>query len=252
MHYWDRFDFSDTFYIGSGAVITEQALVDYFTMLPYASYPVICAGIKRMMDGASSHEAMYAFFTSQSEHYLYGNGSPIRNEEFYIPILEHMVASLTLIEARKTVPRAMLEVLQKNRPDTRAADIHFTLSNGTKSSLYELHSEFILIFFHNPDCKSCQELSGRLKNSELLTSLQHAGRLKIVAIYPGTDLDTWRKHLGDFPAQWINGYDHNEEIYGEETYIIRSTPALYLLDRTFRVLMKEPPFDYVEYYFKNF
>ncbi|MDR3261357.1 MAG: DUF5106 domain-containing protein [Tannerella sp.] len=251
MHYWDHFDFNDTAYVGSAAQITEQAIVDYISVLPYASYPVICNGIKHLMDEAEKNEAMYAFFSSQMEHYLFELNSTLRNDELYIPVLEHMASSNTLNEPRKTRPKALLEQLQKNRPDTQAADIHYTLASGAKSSLHDVKAEFILILFHNLDCGNCKELTKQIDASPVIKEMQKRKRLTILAIYPGQDPEAWKKHLAEMPASWINAYDHDAEIHTQEVYALRIIPTLYLVDRNHRVLMKDAPFNYVEYYLNN-
>jgi hypothetical protein len=112
-HYWDRFDFSDTAYVGSAALVTEQAIVDYITVLRYASYQTICDGLKQLMDKAEKYPAMYAFVSSQMEHYLFDTGSALRNDELYIPVLEHLVASDSLTEPRKTRPKLLLLQVKK-------------------------------------------------------------------------------------------------------------------------------------------
>ena len=38
MHYWDHFDFADTAFVGSAAKITEQVIVDFLSVFPYAAF----------------------------------------------------------------------------------------------------------------------------------------------------------------------------------------------------------------------
>ena len=84
MHYWDHFDFADTAFVGSAAKITEQAIVDFLSVFPYASYQISCDGIKRLLDQAQKNRAMYAFFTSKMEQFLFYPNSSMRNEEYFI------------------------------------------------------------------------------------------------------------------------------------------------------------------------
>ncbi|MDR2139764.1 MAG: DUF5106 domain-containing protein [Tannerella sp.] len=251
MHYWDLFNFTDTAFVGSAAGVTEQALANYLSILPYTSYQVICRGLTHVMEEAEKHEAMYAFISTQMERYLFDLNSPMRNEEFFIPVLEQMVASERLNEPRKTRPKQLLSQLQKNRPSTLAANIRYALASGAKSSLHDLKTDFTLILFHNLDCGSCRELTGQIKNSQAITEMQKRRRLTVLSLYPGQDVDTWKKYLSEMPSSWINGYDCDGEIYGQERYVLRVIPTLYLIDRNHQVLMKDVPFNYVEYFMNN-
>ncbi|MDR1746090.1 MAG: DUF5106 domain-containing protein [Tannerella sp.] len=251
IHYWDNFDFSDTAYVNSASAITEQAIVDYITVLPYASYNVIVAGVKHLMDQAEKHPAMYAYFSSKMESYLFDVNSQLRNDEFYIPVLEHLVASDSLNEPRKMRPTMLLAALQKNRPGSQATDIHFTTESGRKASLYDFQTDYTLLMFHNLDCGNCKEMTAQIDASDVVKEMLKQRKLSIVAIYPGQDIEAWRKHLSEMPKTWTNGYDHDAEIGKTETYVLRIIPTLYVLDKNHKIVMKDAPFNYVEFYFNN-
>ena len=251
MRYWDQFDFNDTTWVGSAELISEQALVDYLSILPYSSYNVICEGIKSLLDRADQNQAMYAFFYSRMEFYFTSPNSSLRNEEFYIPVLEHMIASNSLDEPRKVRPNTLLPVLNKNRPGTQAANIHYTMVSGAKNSLSNVKSDYILVVFYDFDCEDCNVLKGLIEKSLVIREMQRQRKLAILAIYPGANMEGWKRSSSQVPASWINGYDHNEEIGREGSYEIRSIPTLYLLDGNYMVIMKEPPFNYVELYLNN-
>jgi hypothetical protein len=251
MHYWDQFDFNDTSWLDNAELVTEQALVDYLSILPYASYSVICGGIQKLLNQADQNQAMYAFFSSKMEYYLSNPNSTLRNEEFYIPVLEHMVASNSLDQPRKVRPNAILPVLQKNRPGTQAAQINYTMTSGAKNSLMNVKSDYILVVFYDFDCEDCYVLKESIEASAVVREIQTVEKLTILAVYPGANMEGWKRSSVEIPASWINGYDHNEEIAREGTYVLRSIPAIYLLDRNYMVIMKEPPFNYVEFYLNN-
>jgi hypothetical protein len=251
VHYWDKFDFSDTTWVGSTELITEQALAEYLSILPYSSYSVICKGIQSLLDRADKNQAMYAFFSSKMEFYLSNPNSTLRNEEFYIPVLEHIVASNSLDQYRKARPNAILPMLNKNRPGTQATDIRYTMVSGAKNSLFNLKSDYILVVFYDFDCEDCNVLKSLIEESAVIKEMQKQKKLTILAIYPGANMEGWKRSSIQVPASWINGYDFNEEIGREGTYILRTIPTLYLLDGNYMVIMKEPPINYVELYLNN-
>lgn len=251
MHYWDHFDFADTAFVGSAANITEQAIIDFFSIFPYTSYQTSCNGIKRLLDQAQKNRAMYAFFTSKMEEFLFYPNSSMRNEEYFIPVLEHMVASDSLDAYRKGRPRVMLAQVQKNRPGMQAADIRYTTENGSQESLYDLKTDFVLVFFHGLDLGNAREVSQMIDVSQPVKQMIAQKKLTILSIYLDMAEEQWKEYLPQMPETWIHGYDKNLDIRQRQTYVLRVLPALYLLDKEHKVVMKEVAFPYIELYLNS-
>ena len=251
MHYWERFDFGDTVNIGSATIVTEQALADYLSVLPYTAYNVAYEGIQHTLSMAERHPATYAFFTSMLERYLFDLNSQLRNDEYFIPVLEHMLTSTVLDDYHKMRPNAILVELQKNRPGTPAANIRYLTPSGAKDSLSRIATEFTLVMFHNLDCGNCRELAAAIDASAVIKDLLGRKLLTVLAIYHGDDLEGWKKHVPQMPRTWIHGYEYGKDIAQNATYALRIIPTLYLLRNDRTVIMRDAAFDYVEYYFNS-
>lgn len=250
-HYWDRFDFRDTVNIGSAAPVTEQALVNYIDILSYAQHEKACEGITHLMDlAADSDSAMYAFFATNMERYLYEPNSPIHNDELFMPVVAHLIASDRLSDVQKVRPNVIRGYLQKNRPGTTAAEIHYRTASGRRQSLSDIRSEYTLLVFHNLGCNACITLIDRIENSAVIKEMQKRKRLQILAIYPDKQLDEWTEHLHEIPSSWLNGFDYNAEIEDKETYILRAIPSVYLLDEKRQVILRDASIPAVERYFQ--
>ena len=63
--------------------------------------------------------------------------------------------------------------------------------------------------------------------------------------------EQWKEHLPQMPETWIHGYDKNLDILQRQTYVLRVLPALYLLDKEHKVVMKEVAFPYIELYLNS-
>ncbi|MDR2120964.1 MAG: DUF5106 domain-containing protein [Tannerella sp.] len=251
MHYWDRFDFGDTVNIGSAAPVSEQAIVDYISTLPYASYGVVYEGIHHTLSMAERHPAMYAFFTSMMERYLFDLNSSLRNDEYFIPVLEHMLSSTVLDDYRKARPGAILFELQKNRPGTQAADIRYATASGARAALSQLTTDYTLAMFHNLDCGNCRQLAAAVDASTVIREMQRRKMLTVLSIYHGDDIDGWTKHVAEMPPSWIHGYDYAREIADSATYALRIIPTLYLFRRDRTVVMRDATLEYVEYFLNS-
>lgn len=237
-HFWDNMDFADTAYIDKPA-ITEQAFADYLAILGAVPAAEGRAAMDRLMDRARADSSMYAYFAGMAEKYLDEPNSPFRNEELYIPVLQNIVSWDRVDELNKLRPESQLQMALKNRVGDRAADFDFMLASGKTMSLNNINSDFIIIYFNNPDCAACAHETEFMRQSPVLNEMIADGKLKIVAIYPDKDLTAWREHARQMPATWLNGYDSSQAIRDSDLYDLRAIPSFYLLDRGKTVLVKD-------------
>lgn len=238
-HFWDNFDFTDTAYI-SLPDITEQAFADYLAPLGLSSPEVASASIKKMLERAESTPAMFEYFTDLYEKYLYTEGSPARNDELYIPVLEYVINSDKVDELNKLRPQSQLKLVMQNRVGHKANDFEFTTPDGKVKKLSDTESFFILLYIYNPGCSTCKEVTSSILNSQTLHTAIQFQMVKVVAIYPDKDLSLWREYLPEMPEKWIHGYDHKLALSGG-LYDLKAIPSLYLLDSDLKVIIKDAP-----------
>ena len=237
-HYWDKFDFRDTMYCHAPE-ITEQAFVNFLNLFRYASKEKISAGVKKLLDSAQVDVVMYNYFYRKGEDYLYNPNSPSRNDEYYIPFLEHIVFSSRVVEQDKVRPRYQLNLAYKNRPGEKALNFIYTLNSGATGNLYSISTKYTLLMFYNPDCKECQMTTAELKRATAISSAVSSGNLKVLAVYADENVEIWKEHVNDVPASWINGYDKTLSVRKNEIYDLKAIPMLYLLDKGKIVLLKD-------------
>lgn len=249
-HYWDNYDFVDTTLI-SKPQITEQALVDFINILPYAmNYSEgVDSLLTRSLRGS---QQMFDHFANLLEKYLYDPNSPMRNEEFYIPVLNHIIANQKLDEIYKIRPRYQLDMAMKNRPGDIAADFVYTRPNGQREKLSQLDAEYTILFFNNPSCFDCVRVKDYMAGSLMISKLLSKERnlvegqvsLAILAIYPDGDLIQWKKT--NYPKFMINGYDAGQKISNNKLYDLKAIPSLYLLNKEKRVVLKDVTIEQIE------
>lgn len=246
-HYWDNVSFADTSLLIKKEV-AEQAWVDYCDLMNHVPLETVSKAIKGLLTKAEQSRRMYDYFTEQADKYLYDPNSPMRNEEFYIPILEAMTTTPLLNDTEKIRPQARLELAQKNRLGTKALNFTYTLASGATSSLYQCAARYTLLFINNPGCHACAETIEGLKQSAIINQLIADKQFKVLGVYPDEELTEWHKHRVDFADEWINGYDKNQTMKMQNLYDLRAIPTLYLLDKNKIVLLKDAPLQVVEQY----
>lgn len=237
-HYWDKFDFADTTFINQ---IDSTKMLTAFAVYATGYIPDSLAYkyMPRLMQRASTSKRMYTYFLMLAEGVLHDPNSPLRNDEKYIPVLESAVQSSLLDEYERMPYEYDLEIARQNRIGRIANDFTYTLASGRTATLHNIKADYTLIFISNPGCPMCREVKEQITTSPMLQELIERKELKVLVIYPDTDLEAWREHLQDYPASWINGYDADQRIEKERLYDLKAIPALYLLDKQKRVMAKD-------------
>lgn len=237
-HYWDRFDFADTLFI---AEIDTAQMLDAFVayVMLISDRPDDCAPMDSLMHRAAGSKPMLRYFTMLTDRVLADPNSPLRNDEFLIPVLETIVESPFYDEYEKIAPAYDLHMAQQNRLGQPANDFRYTLASGASGTLYGLKADYVLLFINNPGCGMCREIREAVTSSPMLGELIERGELKVLAVYPDEDLKEWQEYRDQVPAVWINAYDKGCVIRAKDLYDLKAIPALYLLDREKRVLVKD-------------
>lgn len=254
MHYWDRFDFSNERLI-SRPEITEQAFVDYIHILQnYVPLKDAKKSLHYTLNTMKANDAMYAYFASLFEKYLYEPNSPFRNEEFYLVVLKQLTKSSSLSKAEKSKYKFQLSMVNKNRVGKKAANFNYTLALGETLSLYSIKSDYLLLIFFDPECSTCDAVIRQIKESVSINNAMKMNSptrtmLTVLTVYPGENINEWLNYLPQLPAEWVNAYDQGMVITRKNLYDIHAYPVLYLLDKNKRVILKDSSLEAVEGFF---
>lgn len=237
-HYWDRFDFADTLFLAQAD--TLRMLEDYARYIAVISdRPTDPAPMDTLMRRASASRPMLDYFAMLADKVLHDPNSPLRNDEFYIPVLQAQLAAPWYDEYERIAPEYDLRVAMQNRVGHAANDFRYTLASGATGTLYGLRAEYVLLFINNPGCPLCREIREAITASPMLNEMIERGRLKVLALYPDEDLTEWRAYHDRIPPTWINAYDAGCVIRERNLYNLAAIPSLYLLDSGKVVLVKD-------------
>ena len=262
--FWDDYDFNNVALIHQPD-ITEQKFANFCVTLSRMSEPERSRQVDTLLTRSlRGSRDMFANFMTLAEKYLYDPNSPYRDGELYLPFLQWTIHSKKIEDVWKERPRYQLKLVLENRVGTQAHDFHYiTNGNGsdasskgstkdkasTKGTLYNIKSEYTLIYFNNPECHDCGRVHGYLVASKVFTILLKSGRLKLLALYPDEDLGAWTRHKDEYPSTWIAArYAKKAD---REYYHLPAIPSLYLLDKTKKVLLKDATVEAVEEYLRK-
>lgn len=242
-HYWQGLNYADTAWLGNAPAL-EQVFGDWVALLAQQPADRNTEAVADAITRGNDYPDMQLRLLDLADHYFNDPNSPYRNEGVYIPILRAVLEAPNIADIDKVRPRYQLERAMMNRPGTRAADFAFVTREGYTQRPSDLYTDYVLLYFFNPDCHDCKRVAAYIAGSACLTDLLLKGSLSILAIYPDEELNTWKKYAHSLPQGWIVArYAHPD---ARNAYDLPAIPCLYLLDRNKTVILKDAPVERIE------
>lgn len=233
LHYWQNFDFKVPLW-ETEPEKAEQLFVGYLDILSKSGTSVQ-EEVDSFVRRAYRYPASRLYFSDLVEHYLFNLNSSRHNDTLYISFLKATLASPYLSDDEKFRYRFQLENVRKNMPGKPAADFVYLDRKGQRHRMYDIQSDYLVVFFYNPDCVRCHNAEQYLSGASVF---QNAA-VKVLAIYPGFQTDEWLSEISRLPGSWLDGCSPEGEINNKLLYFIQSSPAIYLLDKHKKVLLKD-------------
>ena len=239
-HFWDAMDFADTLR-SRNRDFMEQNFVNCLSLFPIADTTALAPAVMTLVSRAQTDAGALSLLAETAEKYLYEQDSPLFNEEYYLLFADALVAA-PLPHTKRLRIEAQRTAMRKNRVGTPAANFTFETRDGQRLRLSEAaQGRPMLLLFYDPDCDHCMQTIAELSGSELLNGAVARGDLVVVAVYAGfdgSDRAAWLRTLDRLSSAWTVGFDLGT-IYTRDLYVLRNLPALYLLDASRRVLLKD-------------
>ena len=235
-HYWDNYNFADTLLLKSKEV-TEQGFVNFIDILnrfnldnaskgvahkdiaqkgitrkditqqSIAQKDITQQGIACFTRKAFSNAAAKERFENLIEHYFEDQLSPVRNDRVYLIFLEEMKNSPCFDETEKERIAFKIKTTNKNLPGDIAINFKFKDENGKEHQLSDYKDQKVILYFYDPDCENCHEVSAWLKQQTIPADIKV---LKMIA---------------DNHISYI--------------YSLKNMPTIFLLDKENKVILKD-------------
>lgn len=248
-NYWTNFNFSDTLFLEIPERACEMALVNYADLLSRLPLAKSAPYLEDFLAKASASAAMQNHMAGLLRKYLVNYDSPLRNHELYICAAEYLKEN-ALDEITRYNAMQDAHLLSLNPQGSVAADFTYFLPDNTGVRMHGVESPYTLLFFYNPNCRSCQGIIEALKTSTAINRALETGALTLLAIYTQDDSPVWREFIKETPQGWTNGCDNGMKLISENIYDLRNLPVFYLLDSKKRILVKDLPLSQIEKHFK--
>ena len=250
VHYWDPFikgsdGFpTDTLAIGGVPMADMEKAAGTYASLIRIVPPKVASealvGLSRTLD-EKGDTALFKGVASIVEKYLYDPQSPVRNEDAFGAFCKAASGSPLLKEPEQEVYSKRASLAALAAVGTVAPDFEFIDVRGRRRTLHSVRADWTVLIFGNPDCEACKTIVEVIGENESLSTSVKNGSISIVDIYVDEDIAAWMAASGDFPKDWILGYDPVQAIRSDTIYHLRAIPSIYLLDHDKIILLKDAP-----------
>ena len=164
-------------------------------------------GIACFTQKAFSNAAAKERFENLIEHYFEDQLSPVRNDRVYLIFLEEMKNSPCFDETEKERIAFKIKTTNKNLPGDIAINFKFKDENGKEHQLSDYKDQKVILYFYDPDCENCHEVSAWLKQQTIPADIKV---LKMIA----------DNHISYM-------------------YSLKNMPTIFLLDKENKVILKD-------------
>jgi hypothetical protein len=221
------------------SVYDEAALRAFVLRTPAVNENRALDSLGRILVDASKDSVVFRQTVSFLSEPFSSPNSSYRNQQLYAKILETAIHSNWYNASEKEIAKGKLFLSRQNTIGGVANDFPYTTPGGSVQRMYEIKSNFLLLYFNNPECEACKEMKEALSQSTIINQKLKTGEFKVLSIYMGTDKANWKSHLKDYPKQWLQGISDNDTLHKSKIYDLSAIPTMYLLNKDKKVLLKD-------------
>jgi hypothetical protein len=237
-HHFDTFPWEDERMLHTPVLYNKlRAFAQYiFPLEPKVSTPIVLKVFNESKKNRNMYYALFDFL----EHEFGSIKSPYRKEELYIAMLKDILNLPDLEETRRLRYEYELGLIDRNHAGEQAVDFNILLENGDTITLYDIDTEFLMLYFQHPDCPTCVELRNKMKDMEILNNAIASGKLKIMTVYFEDNENLWRNYLKTRAFKnWTHGWNYDQQIAEKRLYDIRHIPMIMFLDKNKKIIKKD-------------
>lgn len=249
-HMYDNYAWEDERMIGTPIAVNKHK--QFANILYYldaeAGEPYLRAALK----AAKANDKVYFSFFDQLGEILGATKSLYRVEGLYIVMLKDALAYNKTDKVRKTRYEAELMHLDKNLDGSILPNFNLLMANGDTTTLYDVKSPYMLLYFQHPECPTCRQVRTKMKDYPMLNKAIEEGKIVVLTVYFEKDQKVFDNFLkNEANPRWLNSWNYDNQIEKEELFYLVTIPYMFLVDKDKRVIKKDILYNEIEDYVKK-
>ena len=180
-------------------------------------------------DRAKGDEGLMKEFMGEIYNTL-GRAEDYSLQEGAVYLAEKYIAGMPHLWSSKFLEKVLAEIkaFKMNRLGSVAADLTLERADGSSIDLFDISTEYKVLYFYRPNCGVCGQTTPQL--ASIYNRYKELLDMEVVAVNLGKSYSEWINYISTIGTQWENvrGIDGDSgDIYG--SYYLESIPAIYLL-----------------------
>ena len=226
--FWQDYSLADTTQACQDSI--RKHFPDFLRLLEQADSTTADKAVASFISPSRATPKGKALLNELTEYHLGHPRSALRNDKTYAFFLKHIIAQNS-DETEASRLRFLLGEISKNQPGTTANDLIFTTDGGKQGTLHKTPALWTVLYLSDPTCSTCHRLLPQALESPVMRS----DSIQVIMVYPDVDKTAWDNSLHALPDEWLVTWAP----HAREQYYLPALPALYLLDREKKVVLKD-------------
>lgn len=247
-HFFDNFAWEDPRIFNTP--IVEQKLKEYCNLIYQLDNPDYDTLVVAALNKAKVNQTSYEYLFDALQYVLGRIISPYKVEHTYIAMLKDALTYPKLSEDRKRHHTRELGFINKNLVGDTIPNFVMVLANGDTTTMYDIQSEYTILYLQHPTCPTCHNVRNMMKNFPKLNQAIESGRLKVVMVYFEDDPKVWSNYINSSEAnpKYVQGWNFDQAIDDNDLFDTRTIPYMFLLDKDKKVIKKDLLYNEIEPY----
>lgn len=249
-HLYDNYPWHDEKMINTPLAVNKHK--QFANLLYYLDYETSVPYLSAALEAARVNDKVYFSFFDKMEEILGATKSVYRVEGLYIIMLKDALAYDKTDKVRKTRYEAELKHVDKNLDGSILPNFNLLMSNGDTTTLYDIKSPYMLLYFQHPECPTCRQVRTKMKDYPMLNKAIDDGKIVVLTVYFEKDKKVFDNYLkNEANPMWLNSWNYDNEIEKKELFYLVTIPYMFLIDKDKRVIKKDILYNEIEDYVKS-
>jgi thiol-disulfide isomerase/thioredoxin len=250
-HYWDGTDFTDDRLLRTP--VFDNKLKKYFDKILYQNPDTIIKETDILIEKARPNPEMFKYLVWYATYH--SESSEIMGfDRIFVHVVDTYYLTHQATWERPTVVENLIKKANRIRPlliGQIPPNMIMLDTNNQPVSMYSVKSNFLILFFWDPDCGNCEREIPKLK--DFYDKEKDTLGLKIFAVCSDTSLVKWKSAIRKRKMDWIN-VNGPRTLTGDyhEQYDVSTTPVVYILNNRKEIIAKRLITEQFLQFFKNY
>jgi thiol-disulfide isomerase/thioredoxin len=250
-HFWDGTDFTDDRLLRTP--VFDNKLKKYFDKILYQTPDSIIKETDILIEKARPNKEMFKYLVWYATYH--SESSEIMGfDRIFVHVVDTYYITHQATWERPSVVENLIKKANKIRPlliGQVAPNMIMLDTSNQLVSMYSIKSDFLILFFWDPDCGHCEQEIPKLK--DFYDKEKDSLGIKIFSVCADSSLVKWKSALRKRNMDWIN-VDGPRTLTGDyhEQYDVNTTPVIYILNNRKEIIAKRLITEQFLQFFKNY